>query len=198
MDLSARAADPAPGCGVEPSPPPSVTAPSPHRAMKKLLALLLVAAAPFVAPVVSPLAAQEGIKTGARGPAAAVETLDGKPASLGSYVGTGPVLIEFWATWCGNCKELEPAMAAAQKKYAGKVRFVTVAVGVNQSPERVRRHAAAHAVPGTLYYDKTGAASDAYDVPATSYVVVLDRTGKVVYTGVGGTQNIDAAVRKAL
>jgi TATA-box binding protein (TBP) (component of TFIID and TFIIIB) len=28
--------------------------------------------------------------------------------------------------------------------------------------------------------------------------VVVDRSGKVVYTGVGGTQNIDAAIRKAL
>jgi thiol-disulfide isomerase/thioredoxin len=146
----------------------------------------------------SALHAQSGVATGSRAPAAAVETLDGKPASLGSYVGTGPVLIEFWATWCGNCKELEPAMAAAQKKYGAKVRFVTVAVGVNQSAERVRRHAAAHAVPGTLYYDRTGAAADAYDVPATSYIVVLDKSGKVVYTGVGGDQNVDAAVRKAL
>jgi len=40
--------------------------------------------------------------------------------------------------------------------------------------------------------------SGAYDVPATSYVVVADKTGKVVYTGVGGTQNIDAAIRKAM
>ena len=144
------------------------------------------------------LRAQGGVATGTKAPAAAVETLDGKPASLGSYVGTGPTLIEFWATWCSNCKELEPSMAAAEKKYAGKVRFVTVAVGVNQSVERVKRHAAAHPVPGTLYYDRTGAAADAYDVPATSYIVVLDRTGKVVYTGVGGDQNVDAAVRKGL
>jgi ribosomal protein S5 len=35
-------------------------------------------------------------------------------------------------------------------------------------------------------------------VPATSYVVVLDRKGKVVYTGVGGDQDLEAAIRKAL
>jgi hypothetical protein len=29
-------------------------------------------------------------------------------------------------------------------------------------------------------------------------VVVLDKTGKVVYTGLGGKQDLDAAVRKAL
>jgi hypothetical protein len=39
--------------------------------------------------------------------------------------------------------------------------------------------------------------SGAYDVPATSYVVVVDKTGKIVYTGVGGTQNLDAAIKKA-
>jgi len=47
-------------------------------------------------------------------------------------------------------------------------------------------------------YDRKGAVSGAYDAPATSYVVVLDKAGKVIYTGVGGTQNIDAAVKKAL
>jgi ribosomal protein S5 len=35
-------------------------------------------------------------------------------------------------------------------------------------------------------------------VPATSYVVVTDRTGKVVYTGLGGEQDIEAAIQKAL
>ena len=37
-----------------------------------------------------------------------------------------------------------------------------------------------------------------YDAPATSYVVVLDKTGKVVYTGVGGKQDVEAAVKKAM
>jgi hypothetical protein len=39
---------------------------------------------------------------------------------------------------------------------------------------------------------------DRFNVPATSYVVVLDRQGRIVYTGVGGDQDLVAAVRKAL
>ena len=35
-------------------------------------------------------------------------------------------------------------------------------------------------------------------MPATSYVVVLDKKGKVVYTGLGGKQDLEAAIRKAL
>ena len=143
------------------------------------------------------LGAQEsGIAVGSKAPAAVVETLDGKPADLARYIGKTPVVLEFWATWCGNCKQLEPAMLAAQKKHGGRVKFVGVAVSVNQSPERVRLYAAKHGLPFDIVYDRKGFASDAYEVPATSYIVVIDRAGKVVYTGVGGDQDIEAAIRK--
>jgi thiol-disulfide isomerase/thioredoxin len=107
-------------------------------------------------------------------------------------------VIEFWATWCPNCKALEPQVVAALKKYAGKVRFVGVAVSVNQSPELVKRYVAKHGMPWDQVYDRRGKATGAYDVPATSYIVVLDRTGKVVYTGLGGEQKLEPAIRRAL
>ena len=171
-----------------------------------VIALGSVAAAPLatvafgVALAPAPLAAQEtGLAVGAAAPAAAVQTLAGAPADLKSVIGTGPVVIEFWATWCPSCKELEPRMLAAQKKYAGKVRFVAVAVGVNQSRALVQKYVDKHGLQAmTHFYDAQGAASEKYDVPATSHVVVLNKQGKVVYTGVGGTQDLDAAIKKAL
>jgi thiol-disulfide isomerase/thioredoxin len=146
----------------------------------------------------APLGAQEsGIAVGKAAPGAKLETLDGKPAELGQYIGKQPVVMEFWATWCPNCKELEPAMLAVQKKYAGKVQFVGVAVSVNESPELVRRYVDKHGLAGVQFYDRKGTAIDAYDVPATSFVVVISKAGKVVYTGLGGTQNLEAAIAKA-
>jgi hypothetical protein len=53
-------------------------------------------------------------------------------------------------------------------------------------------------MPGDHLFDRRGNATGAYDVPATSYIVVLDRTGKVVYTGLGGDQKLEPALRKAL
>jgi thiol-disulfide isomerase/thioredoxin len=139
-----------------------------------------------------------GIEIGSQGPSAKVFTLDGKEADLGQYVGKTPVLIEFWATWCPNCKELEPAMKAAATKYGDKVKFVFVAVSVNQSPEKVKAFLEKHALPGEHYFDTKGNATGAYDVPATSYVVLLDKRGKVVYTGLGGRQNLEAAIKRIL
>ena len=145
------------------------------------------------------LAQDLGIGVGEKPPATVIETLEGGTADLSQWIGKEPVLIEFWATWCGNCRQLEPTLKAAYDKYKDRVRFLGVAVSVNQSQERVRRHLAEHAMPlHQMLYDRTGDASEAFETPATSYVVVLDRSGTVVYTGLGGRQNLEAAIRKAL
>ena len=162
--------------------------------MRLLLSAVLALSTLTAAPA---LAQELGIAVGATAPAAAMQTLDGKAANLAQYVGKTPVVLEFWATWCPNCKELEPAIAAAHKAYGSRVKFVGVAVSVNQSAERVRRHLARHKMPLEMLYDHEGNATGAYDAPATSYVVILDRAGKVVYTGLGGKQDIVGALRKA-
>ena len=142
-------------------------------------------------------AQDSGLAIGTKAPSALLQSLDGKSVDL-AQVAKGPAVIEFWATWCENCEALLPAMQKAHATYGSRVKFVAVAVNVNQSVNRVKLHVAKHGVPGEQLYDTRGDATGKWDVPATSYVVVLDKNGKVVYTGVGGDQNIDAAIRKAL
>jgi len=165
--------------------------------VRRFMAAVTLAGFGLFAPALA-RAQETGIAVGATAPAALVETPEGAKVDLGKYVGKTPVIFQFWAVWCSNCKALEPRMRAAQTKYGKKVRFVGVAVGVNQSAALARRYATKHQLPFEVLYDKTGDAAEKYDVPATSYIVVVNRAGKVVYTGVGADQNIDAAVRKAL
>jgi thiol-disulfide isomerase/thioredoxin len=159
--------------------------------------VLAVAAGSMIAPARG-LAQDLGISVGSVAPSAKVHTLDGKEADLAQYVGKTATLIEFWATWCPNCKELEPTLLDVAKKYGTKVKFVGVAVSVNESPERVKAFVAKYGLPGDQYFDTKGNATEAYDVPATSYVVLLDKAGKVVYTGLGGKQDLEAAIKKVL
>jgi thiol-disulfide isomerase/thioredoxin len=154
--------------------------------------------APFLAAAPAAVAQDMGIDIGKTPAPASVQTLDGRKLELSQYVGKGPVLIEFWATWCPNCRELMPTLLAAEKKYGTRVKFLAVAVNVNQSAERVRKYLAAHPLPHETVWDADGNAADVFDAPATSYVVVLNKKGVVVYTGLGGKQNLDAAIAKAL
>jgi thiol-disulfide isomerase/thioredoxin len=159
----------------------------------------VVAFATILAAAPGALQAQDlGIEVGSTAPTAKVQTLDGKEADLAQYIGKTPVVMEFWATWCGNCKELEPTLIAAAKKYGKQVKFVGVAVSINQTPARVKAFVEKHGLPGDQVFDSKGNATGAYDVPATSYVVVVNKAGKVVYTGLGGKQDIEAAIKKAL
>lgn len=143
-------------------------------------------------------AQEAGIEVGRVAPPAAMQTLDGKPIDLKDYLGKKPVLIEFWATWCPVCKQLQPKLDAAAKKYDGQVSFITVAVSANQSPARVAAWHKLNPNPMIMMYDHKGNATEAYDVPATSYVVVVNKAGKVVYNGTGADQDIEAAIKKAM
>jgi thiol-disulfide isomerase/thioredoxin len=132
-----------------------------------------------------------GLAIGTTPASAQVEDLDGNPIDLARFVGKQkPVLFEFWATWCPLCKALEPRLQAAKKQFGDKVDFVVVAVAVNENPRRIRAHLADNPAVGPVFFDAKGAAVRAYEAPTTSYVIILDASGKVAYTGTGSDQPI--------
>ena len=140
-----------------------------------------------------------GVAVGTSAPANfTLASLDGTPVDLSKVIGKTPVVMEFWATWCPLCRKLEPAFAKAKERFGPQVTFVNIGVPDNQSAERQKAYVSERGLQGMFLFDQESRMVKAYAVPHTSYVVVLDRSGKIVYTGVGGDQDIDAAVRKAL
>ena len=146
------------------------------------------------------LAAQDqvGIKRGVDAPVVQLEDLDGNTVDLGELIGKKPVLLEFWSTWCENCEALAPSMERAHQEFGDRVEFFAVAVGVGQKPRNIKRHLEDHPVTYEFLYDRRGEAVRAYSAPTTSYVVIVDATGRVAYTGVGRGQDIEKAVGEVL
>jgi thiol-disulfide isomerase/thioredoxin len=169
----------------------------PRRRLRAPLVLGLVLLLHALAP--GAVAAQDagGIALGTLAPVVGTQDLAGRTVPVGPVAGV-PVLIEFWATWCPYCERLEPRMKAAHVRYGQRVRFYAVAVNVNESVARVARHVASRGLRYAVLYDASGAATREYDVPATSFVVIMDAAGRVAYTGLGGDQELDAALARVL
>jgi len=162
------------------------------------LALAAAAGVLVTAPVVAQAENEVGLPLGARPAGVVIEDLDGNPVNLADYVGKGPVLLEFWATWCPLCGKLAPTMAIAYERYGREMRFLAVAVAVNENPRSIKRHLENHPVPYPVLWDADGRATREFKAPTTSYIVILGADGTVAYTGVGADQDVIGAVGKVL
>ena len=159
--------------------------------------LLLALAAAISSPAIA--SAQDvGLAIGSRPAPLKLENLDGVQVDLAQFMGKKPVVLEFWATWCEICDALQPRMNAAARRYGAQAEFITVAVGVNQTARSVKRHLEKNPVVGRVLFDKDGRATRTFEAPATSYIIILDRRGRVAYTGSGEDQNIAAVVAKVI
>lgn len=67
-----------------------------------------------------------------------------------------PVLVDFWATWCGPCMMLAPTVEEIAKEYAGKIKVGKV--NVDEAPEIARKYGIM-SIP-TLIMFKNGKISD--------------------------------------
>ncbi len=112
--------------------------------------------------------------------------LDGAPVSLAQYRGK-PLVVNFWATWCGPCREEMPAFVKIQRDDGGKtVQFV--GIGVDDA-DKLRQFATSIGLNypslvggyGSLELSRT-LGNTAMALPFT---LVLDGAGKIVHTQLG-------------
>jgi len=171
--------------------------------VRSLRSLGIASAVVLAAAVPAALTAQAGQgevgpAIGSMAPSAQLEDLDGRAVELLDYTRGKPTLIEFWATWCEICEQLQPQLDRIRAQHGNRVNVVAVAVGVAQTVRRVQRHLEEHNPGYPHLWDGRGNAVRAYKAATTSVVVILDAQGKVVYTGVGAEQDLVGAMAKVV
>jgi peroxiredoxin len=101
-----------------------------------------------------------------------------------------PVVLWFWAPWCGICAGQAPDVRALADDYAGTVSVVGVA-GLDDSVEAMRGFIDRHGLQDVTHLaDPDGTVWRLYEVTAQSTFVILDETGAVVERGIRGTAEL--------
>ncbi len=104
-----------------------------------------------------------------------------------------PVIIDFWATWCGPCRVMTPVLARLHQRY--KRRGLSV-VGVNvdeAGPSVVPPFRAQYGIEYPLVYDARGEASQRWGIEGLPTMIIVDGEGNVRYRHAGTTSEADLA-----
>jgi len=114
---------------------------------------------------------------GGPAPAFSLASRAGSQVSLAQYKGQ-VVMINFWASWCGPCRQEMPLLESIYKKYS-KMGFTLIGVNVEPDSNAANEWLKSTPVSFPILYDKDSKVSKLYDVEGMPSTVIIDRTGKL-------------------
>jgi len=134
--------------------------------------------------------------------AAHLAGLDDQPYALSALRGK-PLVVNFWARWCGPCKKEIPDLVQANAEY--KARGLTiVGIGLEDKAESVRDFAKAYDMDYTILLARDEGIpllrAVGNETAGLPYTIVIDRSGKVIARklGIMSKADMDAAFELAL
>lgn len=166
-----------------------------HKTGRLVIALLLAGSAITLgvggyvaraAPSVSdPFAALRVTRLAAGVPVAAfdLKTLDGGTIRSNELAGK-VVLLNFWATWCGPCKEEMPSLARLQSQF-DSARFQVVTVTTDMHPRGIKQFLDHLGIHLPVLFDETEDVSRSFMVRGLPTTVLIAQDGRTVGRAVG-------------
>ena len=110
-------------------------------------------------------------------------TLDARPLALADLRGR-VIVVNFWATWCLECRPEMPVLERVHRRYASRG-LAVVGVNAREAREPVRRYADELHLTFPLMLDPDGEISTTYGVIALPTTFLIARDGRAVALAVG-------------
>lgn len=131
----------------------------------------------------SPAAQAAMPAVGSIAPGFTLKSDNGKNLKLGEFRGH-VVMINFWATWCGPCRQEIPHLNRLHERYR-KAGFVLFGINIDDQPRVARDMMQKLGVVFPVLFDTDKRVSRLYDVGAMPSTLLIDRDGRVRYIHLG-------------
>jgi thiol-disulfide isomerase/thioredoxin len=162
--------------------------------LKTLLSVLVLA-------LFSTLTQAEDLPSSAPLFAATLNDLDDKPVALERYKGK-PLIVNFWARWCGPCRVEIPELIAIRKAHKGKLEVL--GIGIEDKADAAKEFAKAYEMDYPVFVAKEKGIPLMQALANTRgglpFTIVIDAKGQVVQKklGIMKKADLDAAAELAL
>jgi peroxiredoxin len=145
------------------------------------------------------LFSQDESLAGKKAPDFVLKTNEGENYKLSENIGTGPIVVNFWATWCIPCIEELKHMKSLYKKYSEKnVQFLAIAIDDPKTVGRVNSFVKSHNYPFKILLDTNSEVIHLYQSKVPPFTVLIDKTGQIVYTHIGYRMGDEKELEKQL
>jgi cytochrome c biogenesis protein CcmG, thiol:disulfide interchange protein DsbE len=126
-----------------------------------------------------------------------LEDLDGKKVQLKSYLGKGPVLIAFWATWCKPCQE---ELAEYQKLYnefkSKGFQMLGISIDNEKTVAKVKPYVKSRNYNFTILLDSNSDAAREFYVQDVPNTFLVDKKGNIVFSHHGYIRGDELELKK--
>jgi peroxiredoxin len=117
--------------------------------------------------------------TGQAAPDFALKSSSGENLRLSEYRGD-VVMVNFWATWCGPCRQEMPLLDELYLRYE-RVGFSLLGVNIDDDSRKAMRMVSELGISFPVLFDSRKEVSKLYEVDAMPVTVLIDREGTIRY-----------------
>ena len=114
----------------------------------------------------------------------AMQDWEGNTLRLSEFEGK-PVILNFWASWCGPCKSEMPEFEEAYKKYGDEIHFIMLNCTDGDDMKDAKALIEENGYTFPVYFDTTGEASYIYGASSIPMTIFIDANGELMTYAVG-------------